>query len=99
MGAGARLDPAGPTENVLIDPSVTSPNSPRKGPELPMSGALVAHLAGGLALRTVVRGEDEQRVVVDLEFLQRVEDLADVVVAFHDLVAVLTNLGLSGELL
>ena len=39
VGAGAGLILAGPTDkqNVLIDPSVTSPNSPQ-GPELPMSG-------------------------------------------------------------
>jgi hypothetical protein len=31
-------------------------------------------------LRPVIRGEDEQRVVVDTDFVQRVEDLANVVV-------------------
>ena len=40
-----------------------------------------------------------QRVVVDAELLQRVEDLADVVIAFHHLVAVLTNPRLARELL
>jgi hypothetical protein len=42
-------------------------------------------------LRPIVRGEDNKRVIVDAEFLQRVEDLADVVIAFHQLVAVLAN--------
>ena len=40
-----------------------------------------------------------KRVVVDPEFLQRVEDLADVVVAFHQLVAVLADARFARELL
>jgi len=59
---------------------------------------LVAPFAGGLALRSVVRGEREDRVIVELEFFESVKDLADVVVAFHQLVAVLTDLGLARAL-
>jgi hypothetical protein len=45
--------------------------------------SLVAHLAAGLTLWPIVRSEDDKRVVVDREFLERVEDLTDVVIAFH----------------
>jgi hypothetical protein len=69
-------------QKVRIEPSVASPNSPRKGPAH-IRRSLVAHLPGGLALRPVIRGEDDKRVVVDAEVLQRVEDLADVVIALH----------------
>ena len=87
-------------QKVRIEPSVASPSSPRKGPELPMSGVpWLPNLADSLALRPVVRGEDDERVVVDAEFLQRVEDLADVVIAFHQLVAVLADARFARELL
>jgi hypothetical protein len=52
---------------------------------------LVAHLTSGLTLGPVVRGKHEDRVVVELEFLERVEDLPDVVVAFHQFVTVLSD--------
>jgi hypothetical protein len=61
--------------------------------------SLIAHLPGGFVLRSIIRGEDDKRVVVNAELLQRVEDLADVVIAFHQLVTVLTNLRPARELL
>ena len=65
-----------------------------------MSGVpWLPNLTGGLALRTVVRGEHDQRVVVDAELLQRVEDLADMIVALHHLVTVLADARLARELL
>src|SRR4029450_9734546 len=60
--------------------------------------SLIAKFAGEVCPRPIVRGEHEQRVVVDAELLQRIEDLADVVVPFHDLVAVLADAGLALEL-
>ena len=59
---------------------MTSPSSPRKGPGTAHVGrALIApYSRADLSPRPVVRGKDDQRVVVDAEFLQRVEDLADV---------------------
>ena len=61
--------------------------------------ALVSHLAGCHALRPVVGGEDDEGIVIDAEPLQRVEDLADVVVAFHQFVAVLADARFARELL
>jgi hypothetical protein len=60
---------------------------------------LVAHLAAGLPLWSIVRSEDDERVVVDREFLERVEDLTDVVIAFHQLVTELADARLAQELL
>ena len=44
-----------------------------------------------LTLRPIVRSEYQQRIVIDAKLLQRVEDLADVLVAFHQLVAVIAD--------
>ena len=84
---------------VRIEPSVASPSSPRKGPGLPMSGgAEVAKVLTFPAPRAVVGGEDQDRVVLDFEVLQRVHDLPDVIVALHHLVAVLPDARFAGEL-
>jgi hypothetical protein len=42
--------------------------------------------------------EDDNRVVVDPEVLQRIEDLAHVEIALHHLVAVVADAGLPGKL-
>ena len=87
-------------QKVRIEPSVASPSSPAEGTGVAhVRCSLVAHLACSLALRPVVRGEDDKSVVVDAELLQCVEDLADVVIALHQLVAVLTDARLGLELL
>ena len=60
---------------------------------------LISQIPDDLTFRPVVRGEDEKRVVVDLEVFQRLEDPADVVVAFHHPVTILANPRLPRELL
>lgn len=47
----------------------------------------------------VVGREDHNGVVLDLELLERIEDLPDVIVGFHDLVAVLLDPRFPDELL
>src|SRR5229473_1163333 len=100
--AGARPDLAGPADEAE-GPDRAFGSFAQFAPEgtgiTLVRRALVTHLAGGLALRSVVRGKDNQRVVVNAKFLQRVENLADVVIALHQLVAVLANPRLAGELL
>jgi len=61
--------------------------------------ALISQIADDLTFRPVVRGEDEKRVVVDIEVFQRLEDPADVVVAFHHSVTILANPRLPRKLL
>src|SRR5262249_42801957 len=94
VGSRPRLSVAWPT-----DEAEGSDRSLGDFAKFPAEGAgaahvrrsLVAHLAGGLTLWPVVRSEDDQRVVVDAEFLERVEDLPDVVIAFHRLVTELAD--------
>jgi hypothetical protein len=54
---------------------------------------LISQIADDLTFRPVVRGEDQKRVVVDLEVFQRLEDPAHVVVAFHHPFAILVRHG------
>ena len=84
---------------VRIEPSVTSPNSPRNGTGIAhVRRSLVAEFACGLTLWSVVGGKDDDGVVVDAKFFQRVEDAADVVVALHQLIAVVADPRLTLEL-
>jgi len=76
---------------VRIAPSVASPNSPERTGVAHVRGSLIAVFARGLALWAIVGGEDDDGVSVNAKLFQRVEDLADVVVPFHQLVTVVAD--------
>jgi hypothetical protein len=61
--------------------------------------SLVAEFARGLAIWSIVGGEDDDGALFNAKFLQRVENAADVVIAFHQLVAVVADPRLALELL
>src|SRR5262245_25340180 len=60
--------------------------------------ALVAEFPRGLAIRSIVWGKDEESAVGNAKFFEHVEDVADVVVPLHHLVAVVANPRLALEL-
>ena len=61
--------------------------------------SLIAEFARGLAIWSVVGGKDDDACCLDAEFLERVENPADVIVALHQLVAVVADPRLALELL
>ena len=60
--------------------------------------SIVAEIADGLAIRTIVGGKNHDGVIFHAKPFKGVEDLPDMVVAFHQLVAVIADPGFSLEL-
>ena len=61
--------------------------------------SLVSHLTCRLALRSIIRCKNNKRIVVETKLFHCVDDLPNVMIAFHKLVTVLPNLRLARKLL
>src|SRR6476661_5450970 len=84
-------------QNVLIEPSVASPSSPRNGPELPMSGDPWLPISRAVSPWGPLSEAKTRRVLSSTP--SSFNDLTDVIIAFHELVAILTDPRLARELL